>query len=202
MYNKSDAAKDIIKSGQVDLDTLDQFKDPLLKTCVFKNNMEIAELLIAIGCNMDLQDAYGHTALHDCVFRSCPEIAELLIANGCDMNVQNARGETAERLIPVLLALFRQAFDLADLARELNLDRRQALQLQHRVKALRGGLHAGIKCRGVADQRRHRFTHERDEFDHLPAPRGFGGFMPGQKLSAGLEACEAQRGQTRGGARG
>ena len=89
MFNRSDAARDIIESGQVDLDARDEFEDTLLKICVFKNNIEIAELLIASGCDMDARDRSRSTALHRCVFYNRMEITELLVANGCDMNARD-----------------------------------------------------------------------------------------------------------------
>ena len=82
----TDTAKEIIKSGQVDLNA---YHATALHECVSENNIVIAELLIANGCDMDVRDQAGYTALYKCVVENSLAIAELLIMNGCDINACN-----------------------------------------------------------------------------------------------------------------
>ena len=80
----TDTAKDIIESGQVDLNACHA-----LHECVSENNIVIAELLIANGCDINARDFYGWTALYKCVAENRLAIAELLIMNSCDINACN-----------------------------------------------------------------------------------------------------------------
>ena len=89
---ETDTAKEIIESGQVDLNACHA---TALHDCVYENNIVIAELLIANGCDINARECFGWTALYKCVAKYRLAIAELLIMNGCDMNIYGAHGSTA-----------------------------------------------------------------------------------------------------------
>ncbi|EAX97026.1 hypothetical protein TVAG_315280 [Trichomonas vaginalis G3] len=50
------------------------------------NSIEIAELLISHGANINEKDEDGKTALHFAAYYNSKEIAELLISNGANIN--------------------------------------------------------------------------------------------------------------------
>ena len=56
--------------------------------------MEVAELLISKGAQVNVQDDEGNTPLHHAVKGEHRDVAELLIGKGADVNARNQRGFT------------------------------------------------------------------------------------------------------------
>ena len=61
----------------------------------FKNNLELAEVLLNGGANIDVQSNEGETALHGAAANGNMDIIELLIKKGADCNIKNQNGLTA-----------------------------------------------------------------------------------------------------------
>ena len=61
----------------------------------FKNNIEIANMLISAGANLNIQNDDEQTALMIAVFNDNIEIAEMLIKAGADVNIRDSDGDTA-----------------------------------------------------------------------------------------------------------
>ena len=91
----SNAARDIIESGRVDLNERYRLGRSALHLCLNYNRIEIAEMLIVNGCDINARDVYGYTTLNRSVYANNLQMAKLLIANGCDLNVGNNNGYTA-----------------------------------------------------------------------------------------------------------
>ena len=74
----------------------------LLMTAIFYNRIDIIELLIEAGADVNIQNRRGETALHIAIkssYKNNKNIVELLLATGqCDVNLQNEDGYTAFRL--------------------------------------------------------------------------------------------------------
>jgi ankyrin repeat protein len=85
---------------------------PLLHLAVAEGRLEMAELLVARGANLDARNGGGRCALHDCFELARDDIARLLIAKGATLDAcaAAAYGEHA-RLEALLRAEPAQAND-------------------------------------------------------------------------------------------
>lgn len=70
-------------------------KRPLLTHAVLAGDMELINLLIQQGINLNAQDSVGGTALMYAVERKNSEITELLVKAGADVNLKSKEGCTA-----------------------------------------------------------------------------------------------------------
>lgn len=59
---------------------------------VFKENIELAQLLIKNGINVNLQDSKGWSPFNWAIYKENLELAQLLIKNGAFVNVQTKVG--------------------------------------------------------------------------------------------------------------
>jgi hypothetical protein len=66
---------------------------PLMKA-VWKNEKNIALLLVKHGAEVDMADVEGDTALHYCALRSSTDCMSVLLANGAAVNARNAKLQT------------------------------------------------------------------------------------------------------------
>lgn len=67
-----------------------------LVLATYLNQKEIANTLLDMGADIDVQDAImGNTALMGVCFKGSFELAKLLIDKGADKNLKNANGQTA-----------------------------------------------------------------------------------------------------------
>lgn len=68
--------------------------DPPLRMAVANGNVEITDILIFHGANINTQDEYGHTLLDYAIIFNRTEVAKLLIEKGIQLNNHNL-GEAA-----------------------------------------------------------------------------------------------------------
>ena len=69
-------------------------KGMLLKDAIKSGDIQLAQLLIKKGADLNVKDTFGCTALHDALDRGYLEISELLIEKGTDVNAQKNKGYT------------------------------------------------------------------------------------------------------------
>ena len=79
---------------------------PLLLTAL-NGHMEVAELLIANGANLEGTDKFGNTPLHYAAHHGSKEIVILLITNSADVNAKDKGGES-----PLNMAANKETADL------------------------------------------------------------------------------------------
>ena len=79
---------------------------PLLLTAL-NGHMEVAELLIANGANLEGTDKFGNTPLHYAAHHGSREIVILLITNSADVNAKDKCGES-----PLNMAANKETADL------------------------------------------------------------------------------------------
>jgi ankyrin repeat protein len=56
--------------------------------------IDVAELLLAKGADVNTKDKYGSTPLHHAVSKGYKDLAKLLIASGADVNARASSGVT------------------------------------------------------------------------------------------------------------
>ena len=69
-------------------------KDSALLLAVQHNQLKTAELLISLGCDVNLSNCYGNTPLHEAAHLGYVELAALLLQHGADRKVANHKGST------------------------------------------------------------------------------------------------------------
>jgi len=84
-----------IKAGS-DLNVLESTREstPLISAAAL-GRLEVAEILIDGGADINYKNADGSTALHTAIAFGWTEIAEILIDAGTDLNIKNNDGSTA-----------------------------------------------------------------------------------------------------------
>jgi ankyrin repeat protein len=71
----------------------DMFGNPLLLLAVCERRLEMARLLLKLGCEVNTADAHGATALHHAVDVESVEIISLLLANGASARITDENGD-------------------------------------------------------------------------------------------------------------
>ena len=66
-----------------------------------KEHLELANLLLKNGAQINVQDENGQTPLHDSAFACHEDMVKLLVENGADNKIKNNEGKT-----PMDLAAF------------------------------------------------------------------------------------------------
>lgn len=82
-----------------------------------KGHLEIVELLLSKGADINAQDKDGYTSLLCATMKGNEEIARLLVSKKADMNLMNKHGETA-----LIFAINRKHFNIAELLIESGSD--------------------------------------------------------------------------------
>ena len=77
----------------VDVNASGNGQSPLHLAAIM-GHVEVAELLIASGADLEGTDKHGNTPLHYTAHRGSKETAKLLIAKGADLNVKRDDGNT------------------------------------------------------------------------------------------------------------
>jgi len=93
-------------------------KDDLLLKAARANNIEMVQLLIAAGANVNIQDKDGYTPLLLAVDNNSVEIARILIGAGTDLHIKNNDDKTAQQLAYTIemIAVFEIAESLEALS--------------------------------------------------------------------------------------
>jgi ankyrin repeat protein len=81
----------------------------LLSLAVAQRHLDMVEILISRGANLDMQDNAGHTALIIASYIGRTDIVERLISAGADLNMQDNAGNTA-----LILASDRGCTDIVE----------------------------------------------------------------------------------------
>lgn len=71
----------------------DMFGNPLLILAVSENQLEMCQLLLKFGCDVNAPDAHGATALHHAVDLNRVEIASLLLIHGASPHFADENGD-------------------------------------------------------------------------------------------------------------
>ncbi len=87
------AVKSLIKSGKY-VDTRGQFETTALARASFRGHTEIADYLLSVGANPNVEDMGGATPLHLAAREGHKEIVALLVAKGAEMNAADKEGWT------------------------------------------------------------------------------------------------------------
>ena len=83
---------------------------PLMEaTGIYNNKIEIMQLLIDSGANINVQDSLGYTPLMWATLQEDLEAVKLLVNSGADISIENNRGDTA-----IDLAITYESNDIAD----------------------------------------------------------------------------------------
>lgn len=100
-YGFSDLAKALIEKGFPINDKAG--KCIALTQAVEKDNMELFQLLIEKGANVDTQTSYGQTALYEAVYYSKLSFVEALLQAGADPDIANQGGYS-----PIYYAIYNK----------------------------------------------------------------------------------------------
>lgn len=84
-----------------------------LASAIANKHLEIAELLLSKGSNVNAKQSGGFTPLHEAAQSGQKEMTELLIRSGADVNAKNDKGQT-----PLGLALEKDYREVAELLRK------------------------------------------------------------------------------------
>ncbi len=80
-----------IRSQEKSVGTKDE---TALHRAAFWDRLEIAEMLIKHGANVNARDADGDAPLHSSIYKENVELAQLLLKHGAEVNAKNGKGET------------------------------------------------------------------------------------------------------------
>lgn len=94
-YEDMDQLRNILTSGQVNLEAVDQFDFTPLMAVASRNLRNFAVLLLKHGAKVDTANKLGKTALMIAANKGFVEIAECLLQNGANPNVQDVNGMNA-----------------------------------------------------------------------------------------------------------
>jgi ankyrin repeat protein len=89
------------------------FKATPLQGAAAMQNIDLAQLLIARGANVNCRGAEGGTPLHETAERGQIEFAKMLLDHGADVNAKDDNGKT-----PLTLAVENKKTDMARFLRE------------------------------------------------------------------------------------
>ncbi|GBG33401.1 Ankyrin repeat domain-containing protein 1 [Hondaea fermentalgiana] len=90
-----EACREILDSGEVDINAPGAAERTALQRAVGGNHMELAKLLIERGADVNKKDKAGRTSLHWAAIGGHHEPVQLLLENGVDINAKTSSGMTA-----------------------------------------------------------------------------------------------------------
>ena len=83
-----------LDSGLVDVHTKDYRSSTPLHWAAWNNSLELAELLISSGAEVNAENKYGRTPLHWAAMNDSLAVAKLLISSGAEVNAKTNDGRT------------------------------------------------------------------------------------------------------------
>ncbi|CEP00083.1 unnamed protein product (mitochondrion) [Plasmodiophora brassicae] len=86
----ADVVRMLLEVPGIELNAGDEYGQTALYA-VRHNRVDIAELLVQFGINVDIADGFSESPLHVAARRNSVDMAKLLVAAGIDVNVLNAR---------------------------------------------------------------------------------------------------------------
>ena len=84
--------------------------DSALNLSVWHNQIEIVEVFVKFGADINSPDGYGITPLHTCARKELPHIARMMLAAGADPNVRDCLGCS-----PIFHALVQDSIEMVEL---------------------------------------------------------------------------------------
>ncbi len=145
------AVLDILSEEKADLDALPKISDPYfgngktyLMLAAEEGCMFVAERLLALGADVDLQNEKGMTALMFAVEQGNSDMVALLIQHGADVDLQNKSGKTA-LMIAMELSMYHVTDHLLNRGARKNLtnNRNRKASNMTRSRAMRNRLRRG-----------------------------------------------------------
>ena len=100
--NDSEAAKNLIQNGGINLNVKDELGYTVLHRSVIKGNLDLVTLFITHNKDLiNIRDNAGRTAAHWAVFidqsplqKHCIDILNSLISQGANLTIQDSKGHT------------------------------------------------------------------------------------------------------------
>ena len=83
-----------LDSGLVDVHTKGKYGYTPLHRAAMGNHLELAQLLISSGAELEAKDEYGRTPLDWAAWENSLELAQFLISSGADLNAKDNDGRT------------------------------------------------------------------------------------------------------------
>lgn len=97
--NDTEGARFVLdRHAEVNLTTMDSFAPTPLIVAVVENHVDMTELLIDRGANINATNGLGYTPLHLAARRGNLEMVKLLVKNGADSSIQDDDGHTPSDL--------------------------------------------------------------------------------------------------------
>eukprot|EP01130_Rhizamoeba_saxonica_P010969 TRINITY_DN4533_c0_g1_i1.p1 TRINITY_DN4533_c0_g1~~TRINITY_DN4533_c0_g1_i1.p1 ORF type:complete len:107 (-),score=30.32 TRINITY_DN4533_c0_g1_i1:148-468(-) len=84
----------LLDQGNVTIDSVNESQSTLLHWAVDRGNLELTEILIDMGSNINFQNENGETPLHIAVLCEYDDIVKLLLEKGADTSVVDNENET------------------------------------------------------------------------------------------------------------
>ncbi|HLW08462.1 MAG TPA: ankyrin repeat domain-containing protein, partial [Marinilabiliaceae bacterium] len=83
------------------IDVIDEAGASPLMVAAKNDNLEVMDMLITLGADVNHQDINGNTALHVLanLGKESSEAFQKLLDNGAKMNIKNVRGQTAKAIL-------------------------------------------------------------------------------------------------------
>lgn len=109
--NDLESVKTLLAEGaDVDEKEAASGSSPLITAALF-GNVQIAEVLINAGANIDAKNNDGSTALHTAAFLCHPAVVKLLLENGADKSLRNNGGSTALESVQAPFEMVKPIYD-------------------------------------------------------------------------------------------
>ena len=91
-----EAAKMLVKTGQINVDAKNEFGENALMRAVGRNSSpDMAKVLIEAGSDLELKNLYGNTALHQAAFMGNVPPLQALLDAGALLETVNDEAQTA-----------------------------------------------------------------------------------------------------------